>query len=51
MAIISPSATCWLVASGSQTIDGVAEVALHDEYDGIGIVSTGTEWAVIQRKD
>jgi hypothetical protein len=46
----APSATCWLVASGSQTIDGVAEVALHDEYDGIGIVSTGTEWAVIQRK-
>ncbi len=46
----TPQAAVALVPSGSQTIDGSAEVILSQDYDGIGIVSTGTEWAVIQRK-
>jgi hypothetical protein len=46
----APQATLAIVPSGSQTIDGSAEVLLSKDYDGIGIVSTGTEWAVIQRK-
>ena len=46
----APQATLAIVPSGSQLIDGSAEVLLSKDYDGIGIVSTGTEWAVIQRK-
>ncbi len=46
----SPQASVSIVPSGSQQIDGSAEVVLSKDYDGIGIVSTGTEWAVIQRK-
>jgi hypothetical protein len=39
-----------LVPSGSQTIDGAAEVTTNKDFDGLGVMSTGYEWIVIQRK-
>ena len=39
-----------IVPSGSQTIDGDPEYPIKKDYNGLGILSTGTEWVVIQLK-
>ena len=39
-----------LVASGSQSIDGSPEYPFSKDYNGLGILSTGQEWVVIQLK-